>query len=251
MLRTLTFSLLMTFSVGACSTTPATSSGEVYDPLEPLNRRVFAFNEAADKAVIGPTARAYETVTPGFFRVGVSNFLSNLSSPVVFANDILQGEPKRAGDTLFRFLVNSTFGVAGIMDPAEHELGRPGHSEDFGQTLATWGVPEGPFVVLPILGPSNARDGVGSVVDIFLDPLGYDAVIANDDTRTTVAVSRNVFGALNARVALDEAFTVLREQPEPYVAYKRTYTAQRQAEIRNGQEIEDPYTDLPDFDDFE
>ncbi|MEL6569855.1 MAG: VacJ family lipoprotein [Pseudomonadota bacterium] len=251
MLRTLTISLVLTMGLGACSTTPEPAPGGVYDPFEPLNRRVFAFNEAADKAVVAPVADAYETVTPGFFRVGVSNFLSNLSSPVVFANDVLQGEPKRAGDTLFRFLVNSTFGVAGIMDPAEHELGRPGHREDFGQTLAVWGVPEGPFLVLPILGPSNLRDNLGGAVDSAFNPLNYEAVVGDDDTRTAIAISRGTFGALNARIALDSTFETLRAQPEPYVALRRAYTSQRQAEIRNGQEAPDPYTDLPDFDDFE
>ncbi|MEL6661439.1 MAG: VacJ family lipoprotein [Pseudomonadota bacterium] len=251
MLRALTLGLMLTTALGACTSTPSSQDEGVYDPFEPLNRQVFAFNEAADKAVIGPTASAYETVTPQFFRTGVSNFLSNLSSPVVFANDVLQGEPKRAGDTLFRFLVNSTFGVGGIMDPAEHELGRPGHNEDFGQTLGVWGVPEGPFLVLPLLGPSNLRDGLGRGVDAAFDPLNYEAVVGDDDTRTTIAVSRGVLGALNARVALDPALQQLREQPEPYIALRRTYTAQRKAEIRNGQEEADPYTDLPDFDDFE
>lgn len=251
MLRTLSFSLMMTLGLGACATTPAATSGEVYDPLEPFNRRMFAFNEASDKAVIGPVANAYEAVTPGFFRTGVGNFLSNLNSPVVFANDVLQGEPRRAGTTLYRFLINSTFGVAGIMDPAEHELGVVGHSEDFGQTLAVWGLPEGPFIVLPLLGPSNLRDSVGRGVDAAFDPFNYEAVIGDDDTRTTVNVSRTALGVLNTRVALDGVIEQLREQPEPYIAYRRGYTSQRQAEIRNGREDPDPYTDLPDFDDFE
>lgn len=251
MLRTFSISLVMTLGLGACATAPSATSGEVHDPLEPLNRQVFAFNEAADKAVIGPVAGAYEAVTPAFFRTGVGNFLSNLNSPVVFVNDVLQGEPQRAGNTLYRFLVNSTFGLAGILDPAEHELGVVGHSEDFGQTLAVWGVPEGPFIVLPLLGPSNLRDGIGRGVDAAFDPFNYEAVIGDEDTRRTVNVSRTALGVLNLRVALDGTIQQLREQPEPYIAYRRGYTSQRQAEIRNGREAQDPYTDLPDFDDFE
>jgi len=251
MRRSLTLGLALTMGLGACSTTPASSGDGVYDPLEPLNRQVFAFNEAADKAVLGPTAQAYETVTPQFFRTGVGNFLSNLNSPVVFVNDVLQGEPKRAGDTMFRFLVNTTFGLGGLLDPAEHELGRAGHSEDFGQTLGVWGVSEGPFIVLPLMGPTNLRDGIGRGVDGALDPFNYKAVIEDEDTRTTMAISRGVLGLLNARVALEPQLQALREQPEPYIAMRRAYTSQREAQIRNGREEEDPYTDLPDFDDFE
>ncbi|MEM1105455.1 MAG: MlaA family lipoprotein [Pseudomonadota bacterium] len=251
MVRSIVATAVLALALGGCATSPGPEDGAVYDPLEPLNRGVFAFNEAADKAVIGPAASAYETITPNFVRVGIGNFLSNLSSPAVFINDVLQGEPERAGDTLFRFLVNSTFGVAGLMDPAEHELGRPGHREDFGQTLGKWGVGSGPYIVVPLLGPSNLRDLAGSGVDAAFDPFNYEAVVGDDDTRTTIALSRGVLGALNGRLAVDGALETMRSQPEPYVALRRAYTSQRDAEIRNGREDPDSYTDLPDFDDFE
>lgn len=250
MLRKLSLSMVLAAALSACATKPSSNPEGVYDPLEPLNRRVLSFNLAADRAVIGPAAGAYETVTPTFFRTGVSNVLSNLNSPVVFANDILQGEPKRATDTAYRFLVNSTFGVLGLFDVAATETGIEGHSEDFGQTLGVWGVPEGPYIVLPLLGPSNLRDATGSSVDNAFDPL-YWTEFDDDDTSVTIAATRGVLGALQARVALDEQLEAVNAQPEPYVALRRAYTAQRQAEIRNGREEEDPYTDLPEFDDFE
>lgn len=248
--RPVSFSLALIATLTACTTTPSSNPEGVYDPLEPLNRQVLAFNMAADEAVIGPAANAYETVTPGFFRTGVSNVLSNLNSPVIFANDILQGEPKRATDTAYRFLVNSTFGVLGLFDVAATETGIEGHSEDFGQTLGVWGVPEGPYLVLPLMGPSNLRDVTGRGVDNAFDPLNW-AEFEGDDTELTIAATRGVLGALQARVALDEQLETLNSQPEPYVALRRAYTSQRQAEIRNGREEEDPYTDLPEFDDFE
>ena len=236
----------------ACASTPTGQSvdaGAVHDPFEDVNRGVFAFNEAADKAVIGPVARGYGAVTPEFARTGVSNFTSNLNSPVVFANDVLQGEPGRASDTLVRFVVNSTLGVVGLWDAAAH-FGLEGHSEDFGQTLAVWGVGEGPFLVLPFLGPSNGRDLVGRGVDIAFNPLNYTEVGNDEDINTAFRATTGVLGTLNARFNLEPVFQTLREQPEPYIAMRRAYKQTRDGEIRNGQEEDDPYKDLPDFDDF-
>ncbi|MEO0466318.1 MAG: VacJ family lipoprotein [Pseudomonadota bacterium] len=236
--------------VGACASTQGTTDEGVYDPFEPVNRGVFAFNEAADKAVIGPVAGAYEAATPAVARKGVSNFLRNLSNPVIFVNNVLQGDADGAGNTAYRFTVNTVFGGLGLFDLAEGD-GFPHRSEDFGQTLGVWGVPDGPFLVLPILGPSNLRDSVGSGVDTAFDPLTWTEFASDEDLDDNIAIGRGVLGALNARVALDDALIALREQPEPYIAYRRTYTAQRDAAIRNGQEDPDAYQNLPDFDDFE
>ena len=234
---------------GGCASTGG-STGDVSDPLEPLNRQVFAFNEAADQAVIGPVTEVYVTVTPELAREGVSNALSNLNSPVVFANDVLQGEPVRAAETFYRFLVNSTIGVLGVFDPAA-EFGVERHSEDFGQTLAVWGVGEGPFLVLPLMGPSNLRDATGRGVDAFIDPLNTGEINNDEDLTDTVRWTSFGLGLLQTRAAVDEQLETLREQPEPYVAMRRAYTAQRKAAVRNGREEDDPYKDLPDFDDFE
>lgn len=238
----------LSLSVTACASSPdADTFSGVHDPYEGWNRRVFAFNEVVDKATLEPAAKAYRAVTPRIARTGVRNVLSNLGAPVVFVNDVLQGNPDRAGTTFSRFAVNSTFGIAGIFDVAAAS-GLEGHREDFGQTLAVWGVDSGPFLVLPIAGPSNARDLVGTGVDVAINPLTW-TVIEDENTDRTVDITRGALGALSARESLIETFDTLREQPEPYIAYRRAYSAQRDAAIRNGAEDPDPYKDLPDFDD--
>lgn len=234
-------------SLSACASTAETPAGTVNDPYEGWNRDVFAFNEAVDKAVLEPAARGYRAATPGFFRTGVRNFLSNLNSPVVFVNDVLQVEPERAGTTFSRFAINTTLGIGGLFDVAGAS-GLERHSEDFGQTLAVWGVDSGPFLVMPIIGPSNPRDLIGSGVDRAFDPLTWTQ-FEDDDTRTTITVTRGVLGVLSARESLIETFETLREQPEPYIAYRRAFVSQREAAIRNGREDPDAYQNLPDFDD--
>lgn len=233
--------------LSACASTASTEDGVVNDPYEGWNRDVFAFNEAVDKAVLEPVARGYRVATPGLFREGVRNVLANLNAPVVFVNDVLQAEPERAGTTFTRFALNTTIGIGGIFDVAS-EAGLEKHSEDFGQTLAVWGVDSGPFLVLPLLGPSNPRDLTGLVVDRAFDPLTWTQ-FEDDDTRTTIAITRGVMGAISTREQLIETFETLREQPEPYIAYRRAYFAQRETAIRNGQEDPDAYQNLPDFDD--
>lgn len=248
--HSLTATAAVMLMLGGCASTPNSETNGVYDPLEPLNRQVFAFNEAADRAVIGPVAEGYATITPGFVRQGVRNVLSNLNSPVVFVNDVLQGEPGRAGDTASRFVLNSTFGILGLFDVAASEAGIQRHSEDFGQTLAVWGVDSGPYLVLPLLGPTNLRDGIGMGVDNAFDPFTWTE-FEDEDADTYIGATRTVLGILEARTQFDSQLETLRQQPEPYVALRRAYTARREAAIRNGREEEDPYTDLPDFDDFE
>src|SRR5262249_39950823 len=140
-----------------------------------------------------PVAHGYRAVTPQIVRNGVHNFLHNLRSPVIFTNDVLQGEFKRAGVTAARFGVNSTVGFLGVGDPAE-SLGLEVHDEDFGQTLGRWGVGTGPYLFIPVLGPTNLRDGAGSLVDIALDPLTW-AHFKNDDA---VRVTRTVVSGVSA-----------------------------------------------------
>ncbi|MBM3542844.1 MAG: VacJ family lipoprotein, partial [Alphaproteobacteria bacterium] len=148
------------------------------DPMEGFNRGVLGFNQGVDRAVLKPVAQAYRWALPQFVRDSVRNILDNLRAPVILANDLLQGEFERAGATIGRFIVNTTVGLGGINDVAS-DIGIQQHSEDFGQTLAAWGVGEGPYLMLPLLGPSNPRDLTGFIVDIFLDPFGYVAS-AND-----------------------------------------------------------------------
>ena len=193
-----------------------------------------------------PVAKGYRAVTNEPVRDGVSNFLTNLNQPVVFANTVLQGKPGASLDTAVRFFVNTTVGVGGIFDAAT-SLEVPQHREDFGQTLGTWGVPNGPYLVLPLLGASNLRDAVGFGVDMAFDPLNY----AQFDGDTEVRIGRTVATVVTTRESVIEAVEVLRDQPEPYVALRRNYTQQRAAAIRDGREQEDPFKDLPDFDAYD
>jgi phospholipid-binding lipoprotein MlaA len=234
--------LLMT----GCASKAGAPSGAVNDPFEDVNRAVFDFNEAVDKAVLVHLADGYRSVTNTPIRGGVRNFLINLDQPVVFANTLLQGKFAAALDTVSRFAVNTTVGIGGILDPAT-PLGVPRHREDFGQTLGLWGVAEGPFLILPLLGPSNLRDLAGAGVDRGLDPL----TSARFEGDTGVRVTLGVVGAVSARERLEPQIEMMREQAEPYTALRRNYTQARAAAIRDGQEADDPFANLPDFDDFD
>ena len=179
------------------------------------------------------------------------DFLRNLRAPVILANDVLQSEPSRAGNTVARFTINSTVGLLGFWDAADH-FGIEHHSEDFGQTLAVWGVESGPFLVMPILGPTTPRDLVGTGVDRALDPLTWVEIDNDEDTDLAVRGGMGIIGALNARIRFDDQIDTLNAQPEPYVALRRLYSSQRQAAIANGRVNEaEAYDDLPDFDEIE
>ena len=234
-------------AVTACATTSEdVSSTAVYDPLEGWNRQVYALNDGVDRAVLEPVAKGYRAVTNEPVRGGVNNFLTNLNQPVVFANTVLQGKPTAAIDTVARFTVNTTVGLGGIFDVAT-SLEVPEHKEDFGQTLGVWGVPNGPYLVLPLLGASNLRDFAGFGVDIALDPLNYAQFEGDNEFR----IARQVTNVVATRERVIEAVEILRDQPEPYVALRRNYTQQRAAAIRDGKEQEDPFKDLPEFDDYD
>lgn len=242
------------FSIGAlvlltaCATTAPTSqdSADVYDPYEGWNRGVYNFNDKVDRAVLEPVAKGYRAVTVEPVRGTVSNFLTNLNQPVVFANTILQGKPTAAVDTFARFLVNSTVGLGGLFDPAT-SLNVPAHREDFGQTLGVWGVPNGPFFMTPFVGANNLRDSVGSVVDIAFNPMTW----VGFEGQTVFQASTTTAGVVSGRENLIEAVEVLRDQPEPYIAWRRNYTQSREAAIRDGKENSDPFQNLPDFDEYD
>jgi phospholipid-binding lipoprotein MlaA len=181
-----------------------------------------------DRIVLEPVARAYRFVTPEAARRSVANFLANLRSPVIFANDALQGERERAGITLGRFMINTTLGVAGLFDPAT-AFGYPRHEEDLGQTLGVWGVASGPYLMLPLLGPSNGRDTVGKVGDYLINPLNYCCL--NQDERL------GLFGvtAISEREANIELIDDLRANSiDLYATIRTIYTQKRAADIRNG-----------------
>ncbi len=242
---------LLAVALSACASTPAAGTADIADPYEGFNRKMFAFNNGVDKYALSPAATAYKTVTPEFARDRVTDFFRNIRNPVIFANDVLQGEPERAGTTFARFGINTTVGILGLWDPASR-MGLERHNEDFGQTLAVWGVESGPYLVMPLLGPTTPRDLVGFGADRAMDPVAW--VKFDDDWETNLAIrgGMGVVNGLNVRVRMDDQIDTLNAQPEPYIALRRIYSSSRQAEILNGKVNEDTaYDDLPDFDSFD
>lgn len=211
------------------------------DPFEGFNRVMFDVNQALDKVLLRPVSIVYRSVLPDFAQDGVRNFMNNLNSPVIFTNDVLQGEGDRAGHTLLRFGINSTLGIGGLIDVAK-EFDLKYHDEDFGQTLGTWGVGEGPYFYFLVMGPSNARDFTGFVVDRAFDPLTY--VNWGDDELEYVPLARTALNVIDLRArnieTLDE---IERSSVDYYASIRSLYRQSRADAIRNGA----PSDDLPDF----
>ncbi len=200
---------------------------EANDPYEPFNRAMLEFNLALDKAILKPVAYVYKEGVPDPLQTNVTNFLANLRGPVVFANDLLQGEFERAGSTLLRFAMNSTIGILGINDFAG-EAGIKEHTEDFGQTLATWDVDDGPYLVLPIFGPSNPRDGVGILADSLIDPFTWV-------TPFEFRLGRAIGTAVDRRARnYDRINDLEKNSLDFYAAIRSLYRQRRADEIRNG-----------------
>ncbi len=233
--------LLAGLLLAGCATMGADGFAEDNnDPFEGANRVVFDVTLAVDRAVAKPVATAYRDVLPVEVRDMVRNFLNNLKSPVIFANDILQGEADRAGVTFVRAIVNTGIGLGGLFEVAE-EWGYEGHSEDFGQTLAVWGVGEGPYLMIPLLGPSNPRDLVGRGIDSIFDPLSY--VQWGDESYVPyVRAGVDIIDLRSRNIeTLDD---VERTSADFYGAARSLYRQSRENEINNGMaEIEE----LPDF----
>ena len=207
---------------------------DVNDPLEPLNRVIFGFNEVFNFFILEPVAKTYNFVLPEFARERISNFLANIRNPVVLVNDLLQGELERGMDTGARLVINTTLGLGGLFDVAEG-MGFKSHSEDFGQTLAVWGVGEGFYLVLPLLGPSNPRDALGKfVIDSFFDPLGiYLDNTGRDEIALSIAGVRGVTTYANIVEELGD----LRETSiDFYGALRSLFRQRRIAEISNSDD---------------
>lgn len=217
---------------------------DVADPWEGFNRKMFATHMFLDEAFLVPSAKAYRAVTPAKGRKGIRKFLHNARTPVILINDVLQGEWKRAGNTSSRFVINSTIGFLGFADPAAH-MGIKSHDEDFGQTLAAWGVSPGPYLFLPLLGPSSIRDGFGAGVDLALDPL----IWVRTDPAKYARYSRAGVTGLAVREPLIEPLEDIQEKSLDYYASLRSFYLQaRRREINNGRTS---YEDLPDIGEFE
>jgi len=169
---------ILALALAGCATVPS-GKPDPRDPWEGFNRASYKFNDTLDRAVAKPVAKGYKKVTPRFVRTGVSNFFSNLDTVPTILNDVLQGKIKQAGHDSGRFLLNSTVGLGGLFDPAS-AAGMERNDEDFGQTLGKWGVKSGPYLMLPILGPSTVRDTIAKPVDSYSSPLNY---LEDDSTR--------------------------------------------------------------------
>jgi len=201
------------------------------DPLEPMNRVIFSFNGFVNDYLLAPVAKGYNAVFPEFVREAISSFLSNLNEPVVLANDVLQGEFKRGLNTGTRLVVNSTVGIGGLIDVAE-KLGFEKHSEDFGQTLAVWGVGEGFYLVLPLLGASSPRDAFGKhFVDSYFDPLGY--YLDNTDWEEWGYARTGLQGIVTYAEIVDELETLKESSIDFYGAIRSLYRQKRAADIAN------------------
>ena len=207
---------------------PAPEAGdEAHDPYEPLNRKFYAFNEALDRNVLRPVALGYRDVTTPSVREHVHGVLANLANPAQLANDMLQGSPRKAGDTLMRLLINTTLGVAGVFDVAS-DLGWRDHDNDFGLTLAVWGVGGEPFLYLPVLGPSDPRDAVGYGANTVLDPLTW----VGFPYSSTFGWTRFGVGAVTTRERLlSVTDTVRKTALDPYATFRSLYEQNRAGEV--------------------
>ena len=200
------------------------------DPFEPLNRSIFKFNDALDQAVVRPTAVTYKNSVPDPIRSGVTNVLKWLQGPTIITNDIMQGDLKQAQSDTMRFFMNTT--SFGLIDAAA-DFDMKYRKEDFGQTLGLYGVPAGPYIMLPFLGPSNVRDAVGRIVDHFLNPFSY---IGSLNARLPYTASKNLMTAVNFRAANFDQIDDLRSSSlDAYAKVRTIYSQQRQAAINNGR----------------
>jgi phospholipid-binding lipoprotein MlaA len=207
------------------------------DPLQGLNRGVYKFNDTLDRVALKPTAKGYRAITPRWFRAGVGHFFSNLIYPTTIVNQILQGKAVLGLRDTGRFLLNSTIGIGGLIDVAT-PLGLEANDEDFGQTLAVWGLSSGPFINLPLFGPSSLRDAPSRIVDYFLDPLTYV------DLSTGAELGARALDLVNTRVELLSVDSTLQSTFDPYAFVRDAWAQQREFEIFDGSPPEETLEDV-------
>ena len=212
---------------------------EVYDPFEPVNRAIFSFNNVADRIILEPIAKGYKKL-PSPIQSGFNNFLSNLRVPLIVVNQLLQGQGENAAQSSGRFIVNSTVGVFGLFDVAER-IGLEEKQEDYGQTLATWGVGDGFYIVLPLFGPSNLRDTSGMVLTMLTDPINAYAV---NEGEAWLVPMRTAVNAVDQRSKIIDEVNALRDNSvDYYAAVRSSYYQNRKAAINNIDDSE--LTPLP------
>jgi phospholipid-binding lipoprotein MlaA len=235
--------------VTGCATKPPASDADAVadyeqtnDPLEPTNRFFYKVNDALDTYAMKPVAQGYVYITPVPVRTGVHNVLTNLSSPVLFVNDVSEAKPRRAGDTFMRFLINSTVGVGGIFDVAKG-MGYRSHDAGGDVTLALWGVPSGPYLYLPFLGPSSPRGVTGYAMDIAADPFTY---VPHGYGLRTLNWARYGLGVIDTRAALlTDLDKVKASALDPYATFRSLYRQHEQSLIDAARSDDRPTT--PDW----
>ena len=238
-LGVLAISLLL---FAGCATTQGDSGDVDYDPLEPMNRKIHRFNTVLDEVALRPLAKGYKKVVPSPLRKGVTNFFSNLTTPSSALNNFLQGKPKRGFNELGRFLFNSTLGLGGLFDVAGAG-GMERYDENFGQTLSVWGIPDGPYIVLPFWGPNMASDLFALPVDYYSDIWTY-----YDNT----SVRAKVWGLriIDLRYRLLAVDSILDDSPDPYITIRESFMQNRTFRIFDGDPPEEDIYEDELFDEF-
>jgi phospholipid-binding lipoprotein MlaA len=228
--KTVFLALALTGLLTGCATMPS-GERDPRDRFERTNRAIYKFNDALDRGVAKPVAKAYVKVTPAPVRTGFGNFFRNLTYPTVIINDLLQLKMKGFATDTARLLVNTTIGIGGLFDPAS-QIGLAAGNEDFGQTLGHWGVPAGPYVVLPLFGPSNVRDAFGLAADQFTDPKTY----VKDDY---VYWGLTGLSLVDTRAELLSTGEVLDRSYDPYAFVRNAYLQRREYLVKDGAVPED------------
>lgn len=232
----------LTLTLAGCATTGPATPG---DPLERLNRGTYRFNDAIDRAVLKPVATGYRNHVPRVIRTGIGNVLSNLAFPTTIVNDLLQLKIKDAAIDIGRFAINTTLGIGGLLDPASH-FGIRRNDEDFGQTLGRWGVPAGPYLVLPLIGPSTLRDAPSLLVDSQTD------LRVQLDLETEEKVALAVLTVVDVRAGLLSVDQSIESAYDPYAFVRNAWLQRREYKVRDGDVPDEaPPGDFEDLDDLE
>lgn len=223
----------LALSSGCAGNIPAAPKDQraASDPWEPLNRRIHNFNDGVDKVTLKPLAKGYQAVLPDFVERGVGNFSANLRGPSYIINNLLQGKVRRSLSETGRFLINSIVGIGGLFNVGQ-AVGMEPYQEDFGQTFAVWGVPDGPFVVVPLIGPRTLRDALAGPLNVLADPLLY---VDDDKVRIPIAVVR----AIDARARLFPAEALIADSFDRYISIREAYLQNREFRIYDGNPPED------------
>jgi phospholipid-binding lipoprotein MlaA len=219
-----------------CASLPSNSKRDPRDPYERFNRASYTFNDTLDRAVLKPTAKGYRAIAPQFVETGISNFFDNLDTPTTLVNDLLQGKFGAAAHDTGRLLLNTTIGIGGFFDPAT-AAGLDKNEEDFGQTLGKWGVASGPYLMVPFLGPSTVRDGLGEIPDEYTDPRHY---VERDVIRFSVLF----FNLLDSRARQLSLEDTLNQAFDKYAFIRNAYLQRREYLVTDGEvpeeSLEDP-----------